>query len=228
MTVTDFFEKAALAVHILMVGAIVMGLVKVKSRTGDQLLLLSLIIISGLVELIGRMLWQKSMNNLFLYHFYTIIEFLLLGALYARNLAGLIKPFYMKVLIAAFVMFAVANTIFFQSLKEFNSNVTFVESLLLIVLSLAYFYKLLRDMNHRKLERVPMFWINMSVLTYFSGALLLFHVTNELFTFPKEEIAMLFSTHALFNIVHYLLYGIALWVKPETFTPNPLASPKGT
>lgn len=121
----------------------------------------------------------------------------------------------MRSVMALFVMFALINTLFFQSLEEFNSHVTFVESLSLIVFAILYFYKMLRALEHRRLERVPMFWINMSVLTYFSGALILFHVANELIPLPLEERGAIWGTHAVFNIVHYFLYGVALWVKPE-------------
>lgn len=217
MDAQTFFDIAVIGSYFFLTAACFIGFIRFKSLGNDQLILLLLLAISVAVELVGRILWKFSLGNLFLYHFYSIAEFTLLGTLYKRNLTGVVKSVYSTSIIALFIIFAVVNTIFFQRLKEFNSNVTFAESLLLIVWALLYFYKLLRDMEHRQLQRVPMFWINMSVLTYFSGAFLLFHVANELFTFPKEEIAILWGTHALFNIVHYFLYGIALWVKPEGF-----------
>jgi hypothetical protein len=215
----DFFEKALLVNYASIAGAFVSGVIRRRSLDSNQRLLFMLVACVLLTEVIGRILWSLGTNNLFLYHFYSVVEFILLGTVYARNLQGLIKPVYLYALIASFVLFAVINTVFFQGLTEFNSHVTFVESLLLIGLALAYFYKLLRDTEHRKLERVPTFWINMSVLTYFSGAFLLFHVANELIAFPAEERTALWGTHALFNVVHYLLYAIALWVKPETLQP---------
>jgi hypothetical protein len=85
----------------------------------------------------------------------------------------------------------------------------------MIVLAMIYFYKLLRDLKHKNLERVPMVWINMSVLTYFSGALMLFYVSNELANMPPEDRVVVWGTHAVFNVVHYALYAVALLVKAE-------------
>jgi hypothetical protein len=210
-----FFETVLYGGYFFLAASTLVGVIRFRKLNGDQRILLTLLFNAVIVELAGRILWMNEWSNLFLYHFYAVAEFLLLSTLYSRHLNGLIKPLYIKSLMIAFLIFAVVNSLFFQSLKQFNSNVTFIEGLLLIVLSIVYFYKLLRDLDHKKLERVPMFWINMSVLTYFSGALILFHVANDLIPLPLKERGAIWGTHALFNVVHYCLYGIALRVQPE-------------
>jgi hypothetical protein len=60
-----------------------------------------------------------------------------------------------------------------------------------------------------------MFWINISVLTYFSGAFVLFHVANDLIPEPLKIRGVIWGVHSLFNIVHYSLYAVALWIVPE-------------
>lgn len=214
MNTPFLFEASRAIAYSLILAGLLIGFFKFKILITDQLILLVLLIVSFVVELISYFQWLLTTNNNYIYHIYPIAEFLLLGFLYMKHLNGLIKPIYMQSLMIAFLMFALVNTLFFQGLKEFNSNVTFVESLLLIVFAMVYFYKLLRDLEHRRLQRVPMFWINMSVLTYFSGALMLFHVANELIPLPLEERTVIWGTHALFNIAHYFLYSVALWVNP--------------
>jgi len=211
-----FFEASRAIAFLLILMSIVIGFTKVKRLSNDQQILLALLIIVLAVESFSLIPWSFGVNNFYIYHFYSVVEFLLLGSLYKKHLDGLIKSIYTLVLMIAFVTFALINALFFQSLNEFNSNVTFTECLLLIILSILYFYKLLRDLDHKKLERVPMFWISMSVLTYFSGALILFHVANELIPIPQEERVAVWGTHALFNVVHYFLYGVALSIAPES------------
>ncbi|GHN02228.1 hypothetical protein WSM22_37170 [Cytophagales bacterium WSM2-2] len=210
-----FFEKAVIAGQVLVVVCLLIGIYRFRRASKDQKIVLALVFLAFIVELAARILWTYKMNNLFLFHLYAVGEFTLLMFLYIAHLNGLIKPVLMRGLLVAFIVFAISNTLFFQNLKEFNSNVTFIECLLLILLALLYFYKLLRDLNHRKLQQVPMFWINMSVLTYFSGALILFHVANDLIPLPEKELGAIWGTHALFNIVHYLLYAIALNLTPQ-------------
>lgn len=209
-----FFETVLYGGYLSLAASSTIGVARYKRLSQDQRILLIVLFSALAVELAGRVLWMNELNNLFLYHFYAVAEFLLMAVLYQRNLNGMIRPVFITSVMIVFVVFAIANTVFFQSLAEFNSNVTFVECLLMIVLSIFYFYKLLRDLDHKKLERVPMFWVNMSVLTYFSGALILFHVANDLIPLPLKERGAVWGTHALFNIVHYFLYGVALYVQP--------------
>jgi hypothetical protein len=209
-----FFSTAVLTGQGFLALALLVGLFRFKRLAYEQRLLYYLVVTASAAELLSEILWRLKVNNLFLNHFYAVAEFSILGMLYARHLDGLIKPIYIRGVVLAFGLLALINVIFFQGLETFNSNVTFAESLLLILLAMLYFYKLLRYLEHRVLQHVPMFWINMSVLTYFSGALILFHVANELIPLPKDEIEAIWGTHALFNIVHYALYVVALWVKP--------------
>ncbi|MDJ1506578.1 hypothetical protein [Xanthocytophaga agilis] len=130
----------------------------------------------------------------------------------------MIKSVYVLAVMIAFALFAIINTVFFQSLKQFNSHTIFVECILLIVLAILYFYKELRDLENRHLERVPMFWINASVLTYFSGSLVLFYVANDLISESMKTKGVIWGTHALFNIVHYILYAIALLIRNQEKT----------
>jgi hypothetical protein len=215
LTAQDFFNYALLLNYLSILLALLAGVVKLKALEKDQRLLFSLILLVSVVEISGRILWYFSKNNLFLYHFYSVAEFLLLGLLYKRNLNGLIRPKHMNAVMIAFVSFATLNTLFFQSLKQFNSNVTLVESLLLIIFAVLYFYKMLNDLQYKTLERNPMFWINISVITYFSGALVLFHVANDLIPESLKVRGVIWGVHSLFNIVHYALYALAIWVVPE-------------
>lgn len=215
----DFFFRNSLYVGYLSLAiSVIIGLVRLKKLNGDQQLLLILIGLVILVEISSRILWYLSTNNLFLYHFYAVIEFLLLATLYNKHIHRLIKPMYMFIIMTSFVLFAIINTAFFQSLKQFNSHVTFVECILLIVFAILYFYKELRDLENRHLERIPMFWINASVITYFSGSLVLFYVANDLIPESMKVKGVVWGTHALFNIVHYALYAVALLVKNQEET----------
>lgn len=211
----SFFEAARSIFHFILVVDLAVGTLTFRKLIFDQKILYYLMICVAVEELVTVSLWKLKRNNNFVYHFYAVAELLLLGTLYAAHLKTWIKPVYMRTLFVLFVLFAVLNALFFQSLREFNSNVIMVSSLLLIMLALLYSYKLLHDLDHHPLKQVPMFWINMSVLTYFAGAFLLFNVVNDLVPQPLKERQVVWGVHAVFNIVHYLLYGIALWVTPS-------------
>lgn len=215
MNPQTLFETIEWINYSSMLVALIIGIVRLKTVNRDQLTLLILIGLVTIVEIVGRILWYSSTNNLFLYHFYSVAEFLLLGSLYKKQLSYLISAKYFNLIFLAFVLFAVINTLFFQSLKQFNSNVTLTESLLLIVFSILYFYKELHYLENPNLAKVPMFWINAAIITYFSGSLVLFHVANDLIPVPMKEMGVVWGVHAIFNMIQYTLFAVALAVKVE-------------
>lgn len=220
MSTRNFSEVTLYLGYALLGISLLIGCLRFRRLSNDQFTLWLLVVFAAVTELISRVLWSFKVSNLFLYHIYCVAEFSLLIILYRRNLKGLIHPHFFTSLIAAFILFAVVNTLFFQNLRQFNSNVMFVECLVLIILSILYFFKELRDLEHRNLEKVPMFWINASVITYFSGTLVLFYAVNDLIPVPLKDQGIVWGVHALFNIFHYGLYSVALGIKGKTESRN--------
>lgn len=219
METLRFFETARTAVYVMIGICLLIGAIRFRRLQYEQRLLFYLICATAVVEAASTLLWKANMNNNFLFHIYAVTEFTLLAFIYRRPLDGLIKSIYMNALIVTFILFAIGNTLFFQSVRQFNSHVTFAEGLLLIILALMYFHKMLRDLEYRQLESNAMFWISTSVITYFSGALVLFHVANDLIPESLKVRGVVWGVHALFNVVHYVLYTIALYVKPGRTVP---------
>ncbi|MDJ1485702.1 hypothetical protein QNI19_35065 [Cytophagaceae bacterium DM2B3-1] len=213
-----FLEITRWIVHLLILACILIAILRFRTLQFEQKIVFYLLSITLPVELVSVWLWKVHINNNFIFHFYTVAEFLLLAIIYRKHLNTLIKSVHVLAVMIAFVLFAVINTVFFQSLKQFNSHTIFVECILLIVLAILYFYKELRDLENRHLERVPMFWINASVITYFSGSLVLFYVANDLISESMKTKGVIWGTHALFNIVHYVLYAIALLIRNQEKT----------
>jgi len=221
MEAIKFFEITRWCVHFTIAVCILVGAIRFAALSSDQKLLCYLLMITAVVELASVWLWNVHRNNNFIFHFYSVIEFLFIATLYSRHLGDLIPPLYMKCAMVIFVIFAVCNTLFFECLTQFNSHVAFVEGLILIALALCYFYKMLHALEYRNLEHNPMFWINVSIITYFSGALVLFHIANDMIPEPLKIRGAVWGTHAFFNIAHYILYGVALSVTPGKRTVTP-------
>ena len=180
-----------------------------------QIKLFYLIVLVLIVELISNVLWHKKINNLPIFHFYTVIEFLLIINIYSSVLSKMFSKKFFAVLGVVFTVFAVINTIFFQGLKTFNSNVTTMLSLFVIFFALIYFYSLLKEVKYSALETNPMFWINSGFLIYFSSNLILFFINNTLFEGINEASRIVWGLHAVVNIVLIIFYTVAIWVNPN-------------
>jgi len=209
------FKNLTLIAFVLLFVPAVIFLVRSKVLDTVQKKLAILVLVTLLVEVISRILWYKKINNLPIYHFYAVIEFLLILNIYKEPLRKVLDTKYLVIIGLGFTGFAILNAIFFQDLFTFNSNVTTLMGLLVVVFALSYFYALLKEVRYGALETNPMFWINSGFLIYFSSNLILFYMNNSLFKEVSEASLILWGLHAIVNIVLTIFYTIALWVRPK-------------
>lgn len=173
-----------------------------------------LIYFSACIEIISAILWWQEENNLPLLHIFVVVEFILIGWMYQLHLYKLYNRYLIPVLIVAFSIFSIINSLFIQSIYTFNTYARPIGNLLFIIFAISYYYKLLKELKIRYLERNPMFWINTGILIYFSGSLFLFIFSNYLL--KQTQLNNLFwSIHAGLNVFINVLYAIGLWLSRE-------------
>ena len=211
----EVFESVTLVAFILLFLPLIISILRSKSLNSSQRKLSILVLCIVITETTSRLLWYQKINNLPVYHFYIIIEFLLILYIYRGELSELFSKLFFIVLGIGFILFSVINTLFFQYLNTFNSNATTLLGVLVIFLALSYFYALLKEVKYSELETNPMFWINSGFLIYFSSNLILFFINNNMFKGSTEASYLLWGLHAIINIVLTIFYTIALWVNPK-------------
>ena len=192
-----------------------LAIARYKKIDFSQRQLSFLIFYACVIQLVFVGLWHFSIPNLPLFHLYPIGELILLSILYNRHLKMVYPTNLVWVLSGITIVFSLYNSIFIQSIHVFSSNAISIESGILVVYAISYFYKLLKDTVMHDLGSNPMFWINSGVLIYFSGSLVIFLSSNYLLPKSLEMQNMVWGIHAVFNILHYVLYTIALWVTPK-------------
>jgi hypothetical protein len=180
-----------------------------------QLKLVYLLLTILIVESISNVLWFQKENNMPVYHFYSIIEFILIVNIYKDELKKLFPKRFFHMLVTAFTLFAIINMCYFQNLITFNSNATTLLGLLVIFLSLSYFYALLKEVKYSSLEQNPMFWLNAGFLIYFSSNLILFFINNSMFAKADESSRLVWGLHAVVNIVLTFFYTISICLNPK-------------
>lgn len=85
-------------------------------------------------------------------------------------------------------------------------------SVLLIILSLIYFYQLLNPLEFVHIEKQSLFWINAGVLFYSAVNIFLFMLMNRI---PKADQANYYMIHSVTNIIANILYSVGLFCKPQ-------------
>ena len=148
-------------------------------------------------------------------HIYIIASIFLFGAIYFH---AFFNPLTKKavVLCSAIAVIIVLFNIFFNGgLLEYPSISNTVLSLLLILFSLLYFYQLLNRQEFIHIEKQALFWINASVLFYYSVTIFLFMLYKKL---SIEQIGQYYIINSITNIIANILFTIALLCKPQKTT----------
>ncbi|MFD1819454.1 hypothetical protein SAMN04515674_102151 [Pseudarcicella hirudinis] len=150
-------------------------------------------------------------NSLPFLHIYTVLEFSLICWFYYVFLKDFIHKNIIPVLVTGFLLFAIINGVFIQTVFEFNTYPRSLESLLIVCLSLIAFYKMFQTLEYVRIDRTSVFWINSGFTLYFSGNLFLFVLGNLLLSKDQELSRMAWAIHAGLDIFMNIFIAIGLW-----------------
>lgn len=172
------------------------------------------IFLSGGIELISRLLWFNSKNNMPLLHLYVAAGFLCLSHFYKHLLKDFINPKIIQVIQVVFLTFTIVNSAFIQSIYTFNSYALTAEAVILVIFSLFTYVLMMNDVvkkNHADIRK-SIDWVNSGVFIYYSSSLLIFHFGNLITLFsPSSLVNYTWVLHALFSIVMYCCFFVGLW-----------------
>jgi len=176
--------------------------------------LIAFFYLSALFDLAGLITWHRKVNNLPLFHLFTLIELLFFGWLYQRAFTNVLLKRIVAVLTVLLGIFTVGDSLFLESIWTFNSISATAESVYLIVLSLLLFRQLLLQNEVMFLDRHPLFWLNLGVLLYFAGNLFVF-MLQHVIAGSAQKCYVYGIVHSAINILANFLFGIALLCRPR-------------
>lgn len=148
--------------------ALIVGSYFIRRVNKDFLLLYFFVLAGVLSDSLNILLIKHGLHNMPVTHFYFPIEFTLLALFYKTYLAPVLKGKWISLIIAIYITFALINPLFIQSLQLY-SQMRIYSSLILVVFSSLYFYRLLNELKISKLSADPMVWLNSSILILYSA-----------------------------------------------------------
>jgi hypothetical protein len=203
----------AYAMMVLGIIPVVVGAIRVSGRPAYLNLLWGLTIVSFVCDM-GQILSGRGYRNVF-GNSYRLLEFILLLAVYYYALDRRNWKWYFIVAGISFVVFYSCNALFWQKSGP-NSYAPTVSALVFIVISLFYFYSLMRDLPGLRLSVLPMFWTSIGVLIYFAGSLFVFALFNYMASSLKKELILYWLFHNVLDLTKNILFAVALWPRPTT------------
>ena len=209
------FDSFILLSVVLMVIHVLLGFYRYRKLGESQRTLVLMVSIALLAEAFSRFLNTRELPTYPVFHVYAVIEYGLIGLIYARFFKGTILSIALRYSIPALFILAFVNVLFWQPFSVPNTNVVTVVGIVFMFISISFFFRSLSKMLYRRIERSAMFWISIGVLVYFSSILLMFAYLNWLVPLGFDQTNNILFLNLFFNIIHYLCFNIALWMDPE-------------
>jgi hypothetical protein len=148
---------------------------------------------------------------------YALAETVIIISLYRVELnTRMVKilPAWGTALIAIYIyQFAASPGIF-----DFPRFSRMALSFSVIIFAIMYFYKLLRDLPAVHVYKVPMLWINIGLLIYFTGTLMLLIVKDYMIDMLSNDPTIYWGYHNFLAALSYMLYSIGLLQVRDTST----------
>ena len=164
---------------------------------------LSYLIIIFFIQIIAKVFNFFNYNNLFLSHFYFVLQFILLSYFYL-NLD--LNEFQKKTIKMGFLLCLSALTVQYfldrNFFTKFNLFEIFITSFLLIIYATFYLYNLLN-------ERRDFYYVNLGVLIYLFGSTVIFLAGNLSILY---ELKLKFSIWVL-NALLYVIYQLFIFME---------------
>jgi hypothetical protein len=153
-------------------------------------------------------------NNLFLLHFYVVLEFLMLCAVFYWSVPLKSTQNTLLMVAAAFVVFWVSDLIFFFDPGQINTVTQLVDRILLIVMSTITLQAVMRDEGSSLLQR-PVFWAAISVILYSAGTLVAVGLGNQLLALGRSYFVFAWYINWTFIIIANILYAKGMLCKSQ-------------
>jgi len=158
---------------------------------------------SFLFDLISFLLGWSRINTYPIGNAFLLLQTILFLMIYRDALK--IPTYLFYSIGGTYSLFFMINYFLIQGPYIVNSYATVVGSVGFMVLSLLYFRQLLDNLPEPFIHRIPMVWVNIAALIYFSGNLFLFMLYNYIATVEN------WILHNLLNITKNLLLFVAVW-----------------
>ncbi len=186
----------------------------------EELQIVFLYIIASLTIEIFASIWAHILHrpNHYMINIFAVTECVLISLMYRKVFIGKVLKAFSLIAISIFVLIAIAIFTEILSIQKFNSTVNTISCILIIIWVFIYFYQLLQTLESIKLSTLPLFWISVACLLYFSGTLFLF-LYGETILFQKDAILFkqLWIIYDILLVVFRILLAIGLWFSKTAF-----------
>jgi hypothetical protein len=211
--ITDrFYEVVSLVSLISLIAPLSISLIKIKTLNATLRVLLIYFFISVIAEILSR---YENDKNLMLYdatqNTFTILECFCFSIIFYLQFTSRSGRTVVQILLILYLLLAMVIFWSISSFFVYNNTILVIESLMMIVFSVSFFYKVYSEQNIQALHNYFFFWINSGILIYFSASFFIFLFDGYLTKLDPSYFSLLHSIHQIANIATNSLFAIGIW-----------------
>jgi len=150
-------------------------------------------------------------NNLFLFHIFTPMEYMILAGLYYMSFETAFVKKLVVLSIPVFVLLSATLSAWVEPLDQNNSIAVIIESILIVSWSLLFLREIIVLGRAPRLQAFPMFWISIGLLFFFIGNLFVEGLMNY---FMRESMHLALQAYKfsfIFKFLLFILMIIGIW-----------------
>lgn len=206
---TDVYQLLITIASFTWIVPLAIGLYRNRYFNPSEKILLYLVGVSALSDFVSYTLKMQGVNNMFVFHIYTVVEFTLISLFYIKVNDNLKITRLIYGLIVIFL--GIATYDFISNMNRLDDLSTTTESIIVMLYAIFGFASLLRNPIQSRVIAIPLFWFNTAFLIYFAGNLFLFIFSNYLQSHYKGQFDELWGIHSVMSIIFYLLISTGFW-----------------
>jgi hypothetical protein len=165
--------------------------------------------LSILAQVVGYFLEHYQGSNITFYNFFSVFEF----EFYLWTLRAIIQNLlYRKIILQLlwiYPLLFLMNIIFIQPITQFHSITYSIGALLIVILTIYYFFEIFQRAHSVKLLQESSIWICFGLLFFYSCSFPIFGLTNIIAKAHIINISIFRMTILVMNIVLYSSFSIA-------------------
>lgn len=180
---------------------------RIKRKEQQVKLLLLYFSVSFIVMGIADYLADRGINNVAIYHCYSLFEvFLIVPLLEWYNKKN---KHFVIVAISLYTFIWLLNLLFWEHYNEFNSNSSSIAAICILFFCLRHFLILVKTEGVLNFQKLPSFWLALAFLFYSSSSVLMLGTYKYMTSYIDLGVVEVWDIIQVLNILKYLLIIVA-------------------
>lgn len=177
-----------------------MLLLKIKRQPLELKWLAAFLTLDFISEILARLLYfidvrgNNDVISLYLIFSFSLLSYFFYYSIGWRSLKSLLVG-----LNVVYLLFSVVNYLFVQK-HGHNSYTQTLQSLLILLLSIIFFYKLIKELPIQQINKLPLFWIVSGFFFSYSGKLVIYVVSHYLINARGDNMIIAWTFHNFLTI----------------------------